>query len=136
VVLAVDHDDVSFHDSLTLLVLRHHAHDGLDQDPLWRLLSNHLVSELFETTRVPSMMSVKLLLHLATGHEGIVDVHHDAGVDNVGGVLGHSSGIPLVTWSVFSTDELRNEDGHPAYWHSLGVEQVVSVSLMVDRTVH
>lgn len=135
-VLAVDHDDVSFHDSLTLLVLWHHTHDGLDQDPFGSLLSNHLVGELFETTRVPSMMSVQFLLHLAASHEGVINVHNDAGVDNVGGVLGHSGSISLIPWSVFSTDKLRNEDGHPAHWHSLGIEQVVSMSFMVYSNVH
>lgn len=80
-------------------------------------------------------MPVELLLHLATGHEWIVNVHDNAGVDYVGPLLGDSRGVPLVTWAMLSTDELGYEHSHSSDWHSLGIEQMVCVSVMVDRSV-
>ena len=81
------------------------------------------------------MMPIDFLLHLSAGHERVAHVHDDAGVDAVSRLLRSASGIDLISGSVLASDILSYHDGHAANGHSLSIEQMISVAIVVHGTV-
>ena len=115
VVLAAEHDQVLLDDVLSKAVFRKHATDGINKNSLRILLLNGLEGELFETSWVARVMPIQLLLLLAPSEQRVRHVHHNAFVSIM--VLRGD-----VSWLVFASNVLGDEDSHPAHRHSARVE--------------
>lgn len=106
VVLASNQLEIPFYNLLLEGVLGHHAQHRIQNDALRVPLSDLLICEGLQSTRVPSVMPVQLLLHLSSGHKWIIHVDDDAEICRVRCVSRCPSGILFVVWSMLSSDIL------------------------------
>jgi len=109
-------------------VFRQHSHDCLFENSVWVFDKLIFKSDLFESSWVACMMSIDLLLPLPACKHRVCHIDYYAFVSILEVVL-------LIAGSVLAPDELTDKHCHPSYWHSLGIEQMVSDSIMVDCTI-
>ena len=123
-----ENEEVLLDDVLAELVLRKHAQDSIDQDPFWVSLDDVLEGVLFKASRVAGMVPVQLLLALAACKQWVIHVNYDALVTLMV--------LPVdVAWKVLASDVLGDQHSHATHRHALGVEEVVSLPIVIHCNI-